>query len=117
MHGGRNDGSRQTRHNRERYTAATPCRRQVAKTRLLQLRIAEREGELMMTDDALETLDAIVGLFRTHLSGLAAQCSRDLHTRRAIDIAVNDMLQKISNEAGKKAAQFGKSDRPSEEHE
>jgi hypothetical protein len=81
---------------------------QEAKTRLLQLRIGEREGVLMMTDEAIEVVEELVGLFRTHLSGLAAQCSRDLPTRRAIESAVNAMLHRVADEAARRAEEFGK---------
>jgi hypothetical protein len=82
---------------------------QAAKTRLLEIRIAEREGRLIELDEAVETVAKMMGLLRTELSGLAAQCSRDLPTRRAIEGAVNAMLHRVADEAAARAQRFGKS--------
>ena len=50
----------------------------------------------------------MVGLFLSHLSGLAARCgSRDLAVRREIDKAVFEMRVKISEAATKLADQRG----------
>jgi hypothetical protein len=78
-----------------------------AKTRLLQLRIAEKEDRFCELDEAMEVVAALVGMFRTHSAGLAAQCSRDLPTRRAIDKAVHAMLCKIADEAHTRAVELG----------
>lgn len=79
-----------------------------AKTRLIELRVLEREGVLMETAEAIETVKDIMGTLRTHLSGLAAQCSRDLPTRRAVESAVNAMLHRVADEAARRAGEFGK---------
>jgi hypothetical protein len=81
---------------------------QEAKTRLLQLRIGEREGGLMMTDEALEVIEEMVATFRTHAHGLSARCSRDLTVRRAIDDAVFKMLTDLADEAARRSAGLGK---------
>jgi hypothetical protein len=78
---------------------------QAAKTRLLEIRIAEREGRLIELDEAVESVAKMMGLLRTELSGLAAQCSRDL--RRAIDAAVNALLHRLADEGARRAANFG----------
>jgi len=68
---------------------------------------AEREGELIALDEAVATGAKLMGLPRTELSGLAAQCTRDLATRRAIETAVNALLHRLADEGGRRAAKFG----------
>jgi hypothetical protein len=74
-----------------------------AKTRLILLRVAEREGQLMLTSEFDAFIDEIVGLFRTGLGGLAARVTRDMQVRRAIDSACRDILTAISVAAAKRA--------------
>lgn len=98
---------RHLRHQRQQSPkSAAESELQKAKTALIWLRVGEREGRLIELSEAIETVEALTGLFRTHLSGLAAQCSRDLPTRRVIDAAVDAMLHKIADEAGKRAAEL-----------
>ena len=74
-----------------------------AKTRLLQLRIQEREGTLIALDEALVHLDAVIGLFRTLLGGLPARCTRDLQVRRTMETAIDQMLNECADEAARRA--------------
>jgi hypothetical protein len=81
---------------------------QRAKSELIRLRIAEKQRSLIPLDEAVGHLDEVVGLFLSHLSGLAARCgSRDLAVRREIDKAVFEMRVKISEAATKLADQRG----------
>jgi hypothetical protein len=65
-----------------------------AKTRLIQLRIAEREKVLMRADEHFGLVDEMAGLFRTGLSSLPARIAgRDLVERRRIEGFCNDILK------------------------
>ena len=58
------------------------------KTEMLQLRLMEKQRVLVRRDDANELLDTVCGVVLTHLSGMAARCSRDMVVRRKIDAVV-----------------------------
>ena len=78
-----------------------------AKTKLMQLRIDERERVLMPTDEAMSMIDEICGVFRTELSSLAARIAgRDLVERRRIDKLCNEMLRKIADAANMRAEEL-----------
>lgn len=62
------------------------------KTEMLQLRLMEKKRELVRQSDVDELIDQIAGITLTHLSGMAARCSRDMVVRRNID-AVGDADQ------------------------
>jgi len=74
-----------------------------AKTELLQIRIMEKKHELVRQDDVDELIDQIAGITLTHLSGMAARCSRDIMVRRNIDAVVMQIRREIA-EACSKAA-------------
>jgi len=56
--------------------------------------------------DADGIIEALMGILRTHCSGLAATCSRDLSVRRSIDKAVDSMLHAIADEATKRSKEI-----------
>jgi hypothetical protein len=94
--------------NRRSPRAAADAEHTAAKAALLRLKIAEKKRELIPHDEAIADMEALVGLFLTGLSGLAARCGgRDLAVRRAIDQAVFEMRVEISEAASKLAEQFG----------
>jgi hypothetical protein len=74
-----------------------------AKTEMLQLRLMEKKRELVRQDDVNELIDQIAGITLTHLSGMAARCSRDMVVRRNIDAVVMQIRREIA-EASNKAA-------------
>jgi hypothetical protein len=74
--------------------------------REVELRIAQREGRLMETAEAVEIMEAMVGLLRTELSTLPARVARDLQLRRAIEAATADILEKVVNIAVQKAESY-----------
>jgi hypothetical protein len=74
-----------------------------AKTELLQIRIMEKQRKLVRQDDVNELIDQIAGITLTHLSGMAARCSRDVVVRRNIDAVVMQIRREIV-EACSKAA-------------
>jgi hypothetical protein len=53
-----------------------------AKTELLQIKIEEKKRTLVRRDAADELIDQIAGTVLTHLSGMAARCSRDMVIRQ-----------------------------------
>jgi phage terminase Nu1 subunit (DNA packaging protein) len=70
---------------------------------MLQLRLMEKKRELVRQDDVDALIDQIAGTVLTHLSGMAARCSRDMVVRRNIDAVVTQIRREIS-EACSKAA-------------
>lgn len=68
-----------------------------ARAKEIELRIAEREGRLMPTDEALAVLDEIVALCRTEMQTLPARSTQDVGARRKIEVQVNESLKRISD--------------------
>lgn len=78
-----------------------------ARTRDLELRIAEREGRLVEFAEFIEMADMLCGVVRSELSGLAARVTRDLQVRRTIETAVNDILDTLADAATESARMVG----------
>jgi hypothetical protein len=58
--------------------------------------------------DAVDVLiDQIAGTVLTHLSGMAARCSRDMTIRRNIDAVVQQIRREISVACSKQADGLG----------
>src|SRR5262252_4375854 len=76
-----------------RRTGKTAVQNRVieARAREIELRTAQREGKLMETEQCVEVVDELVGMFLTGLSELPAQCSRDLSVRRHVEKATLDL--------------------------
>ena len=77
------------------------------KTEMLQVKLMEKRRELVRRDQANTLLDTICGVVLTHLSGMAARCSRDMLVRRNIDAVVlqvrtemAEVCTKLADEAG-----------------
>ena len=66
------------------------------KTEMLQLRLMEKKRELVRQDDVDELIGQIAGITLTHLSGMAARCSRDMVVRRNIDAVVMQIRREIA---------------------
>ena len=49
---------------------------------MLQLQLMEKKRELVRQTNVDELIDQIAGIRLTHLSGMAARCSRDIVVRR-----------------------------------
>jgi hypothetical protein len=77
------------------------------KTEMLQLRLMEKKRELVRRDDVNELLDEMCGVVLTHLSGMAARCSRDPVVRRAIDAVVHQVRTEMSQAATAMADERG----------
>jgi len=79
-----------------------------ARSREVELRNAYREGHLIELEEALETVEAIMGVLRLNLSGLPARVTRDLQLRRTIETAINDILDSLADIAAEKSKALGK---------
>ena len=77
------------------------------KTEMLQLRLLEKRHELVRRDEVDALVDAMAGTLLTHLSGMAARCSRDLMVRRNIDAVVTQIRREISEACSKMADERG----------
>ena len=66
------------------------------KTEMLTLRLMEKQRMLVRRDDANELLDTVCGVVLTHLSGMAARCSRDMVVRRNIDAVVHQVRVELA---------------------
>ena len=78
-----------------------------AKTELLQIRIMEKKRELVRQDEVNELIDQIAGITLTHLSGMAARCSRDMVVRRNIDAVVMQIRREIAEACSRAADEQG----------
>jgi hypothetical protein len=67
-----------------------------ARAREVELRIAEKERELIPRDDANLALDLVVGEVNKQLTGLSARITRDVSLRRKIEAEVYETKRKIA---------------------
>ncbi|MGV7218272.1 hypothetical protein [Bradyrhizobium sp. UFLA05-112] len=77
-----------------------------AKTEMLQLRLAEKRRELVRREDVDALIDELAGITVTHLSGMAARCSRDMQVRRNIDSVVFQIRREMAEAALAKADEW-----------
>ena len=73
---------------------------------MLQLRLMEKRRELVRRDDVDALIDAMAGTVLTHLSGMAARCSRDMVVRRNIDAVVTEIRREIATACLAKADEW-----------
>jgi phage terminase Nu1 subunit (DNA packaging protein) len=92
----RDEGRRTTK-------SAAESRVRDARAQEIEMRVALRSGDLMKRAEHEETLDEVLGFFRSELSGLPARLTRDLRERGRIEQAVNDILESIAALAAKSA--------------
>lgn len=83
--------------NKRASKSAAASRMSDAKTREIELRVAQRENVLIETDEAIGVVDEVVGALRADLAGLPARCTRDVDQRRKIQAEVNDILTRASD--------------------
>ncbi|WP_336801795.1 hypothetical protein [Kaistia sp. MMO-174] len=83
-----------------------------ARQREVELRIAERERELVPRDEAEAAMDVVVGKVNAEMNGLAARVTRDIEMRTKIETEVHASLQRISEalEAGSENLASGGAD-------
>ena len=87
--------------------AAADAEHALAKAALLRIRIEEKQRKLVRQDDVNELIDQIAGITLTHLSGMAARCSRDMVVRRNIDAVVMQIRREIAEACSKVADECG----------
>ena len=87
--------------------AAADAEHALAKAALLRIRIEEKQRKLVRQDDVNELIDQIAGITLTHLSGMAARCSRDMVVRRNIDAVVLQIRREIAEACSKAADENG----------
>ena len=78
-----------------------------ARSREVELRNAIREGKLIELDEALATVEMVLGVFRQQLTGLPARVTRDLVLRRTMETAIHDILDRIADIAEQRAKALG----------
>ena len=80
-----------------------------AKTEMLQLKLAEKRGELVRQSDVDALIDELVGVTLTAMSSMPARCAPrgDLAVRRCIEQVVFEVRTEIANTAQRKADEAG----------
>jgi phage terminase Nu1 subunit (DNA packaging protein) len=63
----------------------------------IELRTAQRAGELMFVDDHTATVDAIAGIVLTELGSLPARFTRDLEMRAQLEKCIDEARQSIAD--------------------
>ena len=83
-----------------------------ARQREVELRIAEREREVVPRDEAEAAMDLVIGKVNAEMNGLAARVTRDIEMRTKIETEVHASLQRISEalEAGSENLASGSPD-------
>lgn len=83
-----------------------------ARQREVELRIAEREREVVPRDEAEAAMDLVVGKVNAEMNGLAARVTRDIEMRTKIETEVHASLKRISEalEAGSENLASGSPD-------
>lgn len=81
-----------------------------ARAREVELRIAERNRELIPMTDALEVVDGLMGLIRDELATLPARLTRNVDERAKIEAEIDAMLHRFADRAQVEADRAGRSD-------
>ncbi len=75
-----------------------------ARTREIELRIAEKESVLIKFEDAQAVIADLLGLVRSEISSIPAKVTRDMDQRGKIEEICDGTLNRIAGRAGKAAA-------------
>jgi hypothetical protein len=78
----------------------------LAKAALLRIRIEEKKRTLVRRTDVDALIDEMAGTVLTHLSGMAARCSRDMVVRRNIDAVVTQIRRELATACLAKADEW-----------
>jgi len=78
---------------------AAASRATAARTREIELRIAERRRDLIPMEDAKAEIAAVVSEVRAEIAGLGARITRDLELRRQIDREADGILGRLAERA------------------
>ena len=84
--------------------SAAASRATDARTREIELRIAERAKELIPLDDALRVVSEVVQMTRAEFAGLPARFTRDLTERRRLEQDIDGCFERLANKAGEFSA-------------
>lgn len=79
--------------------SAAASRATDARTREIELRIAERRRDLIPMEDAKAELAAVVSEVRSEIVGIGTRITRDLELRRQIDREADGILQRLAERA------------------
>ncbi len=85
------------RENRKTTSKTAAAQRlQEARADEVQLRVAERQRELIPIDDAEAALDFVLASVRSELSGISARVTRDVPLRRQIEREINESMDRMA---------------------
>ena len=76
-----------------------------ARAREIELRIAERQRDLIPVEDAKAVVAQIAGLAKAELVGLPARFTRDPETKKRLEVEVDAMLRRMADAAERAAAE------------
>ncbi len=74
-----------------------------ARAQEIEMRIAEKNRDLVPLEDATAAIDLVVGKVRKEFSGLPARVTRDIPLRRKVEAEVNGSLERIAKSLGASA--------------
>lgn len=74
-----------------------------AKAKEAEMRIAERERELIPQVEALDAMSLLVGRVSEEFNGMARRCTRDVDLQKVIEAEADGSKARISNAFGKLA--------------
>ena len=69
----------------------------------LAIRIGREDRQLITLQEAIETVDAVVGHFMQTIAGLPARLTRDVGERKRIEAQLDEIRQQLSDDFGKEA--------------
>lgn len=81
---------------------ATHNRAQEMRTREIELRVAEKEGQLIDLDEAMGLFEEITGDYISILRGLPAQITRDVRERTRLEKIIDRQCSHLSSRFSKK---------------
>lgn len=85
-----------------------------ARAKEIELRIAERERELISVEDAKGEFSQLLAMVRAEMVGLPARVTRDMDLRRVIEKEVDDSLSRMADRADKASAVLEAGGEPTE---
>ncbi len=77
--------------------SAAASRKDDARTRLLEMKVAEEEGRLCDLEEANHAMDTVVGFVVTELDSLPVRFTRDLNLRTKLEDEVTAMRTRLAN--------------------
>ncbi len=80
---------------------AVAYRATIARTKEIELRIAERQRHLIPLEDARAEMSAVVSEVRAEIAGMGARITRDMELRRQIDSEADGILKRLAERAEK----------------